>query len=140
VPTLIELERLRTENVRLIKLLERHGIDWRIPEKTEAEPELIRFVDADTSPISTHEKINIFRKLFRGRTDIYPARWESKTTGKSGYAPACENEWVPRVCEKPRIKCADCDNRKLAPLTDAVVYDHLAGKQTIGVFPLLGNL
>lgn len=134
-----DLEKLRIENARLIKLLEHHGIEWRIPQKIEVEPEPIRFVEAEHSPIGTAEKVNIFRKLFRGRTDIYPIRWESKTTGKSGYAPACENEWVPRVCEKPRIKCSDCSNRKLAPLTDAVVYDHLAGKQTIGVFPLLSD-
>lgn len=134
-----DLEKLRIENARLIKLLEYHGIDWQLPEKVAVEPEPIRFVEAEPSFISTAEKLNIFRKLFRGRTDIYPVRWESKTTGKSGYSPACENEWVPIVCEKPRIKCADCTKRKLAPLTDAVVYDHLAGKQTIGVFPLLND-
>lgn len=108
-------------------------------KKIKVELEPIRFIEVEPSLISTAEKVNIFRKLFRGRTDIYPIRWESKTTGKSGYAPACENEWVPRVCEKPRIKCSDCSNRKLASLTDAVVYDHLAGKQTIGLFPLLSD-
>jgi hypothetical protein len=40
--TQADLEILRLENARLIKLLERHGIDWRIPEKTEVEPEPIR--------------------------------------------------------------------------------------------------
>ncbi|WP_432257959.1 TOTE conflict system archaeo-eukaryotic primase domain-containing protein [Cupriavidus sp. TMH.W2] len=29
----------------------------------------------------------LFRRLFRGRTDAYPIRWESKSTGKAGYAP-----------------------------------------------------
>lgn len=134
-----DIEELRFENTRLIKLLELHGIDWGLQEKVEVEPEPIRFIEAEHSPIGTAEKVNIFRKLFRGRTDIYPVQWESKTTGKSGYAPACENKWVPIVCEKPRIKCSDCNNRKLAPLTDAVVYNHLAGKQTIGVFPLLSD-
>ena len=81
-----DIEELRFENTRLIKLLEFHGIDWRIQEKIELEPETIRLVDAELSPISTVEKVNIFRKLFRGRTDIYPVRWESKTTERSGYA------------------------------------------------------
>jgi superfamily II DNA or RNA helicase len=134
-----DIEKLHAENIRLTQLLENHGIEWRLPVKPEVELELIVFVDVEPSPISTAEKISIFRKLFCGRTDVYPTRWESKTTGKSGYAPACENEWVPRVCEKPRIKCSDCNHRKLAPLTDAVIYDHLAGKQTIGVFPLLSD-
>ena len=79
----------------------------------------------------------LFRRLFRGRTDVYPVRWESKTTGKSGYAPACANEWRAGVCEKPRIKCGDCGNRSLIPLSDAVIYDHLAGEHTVGVYPLL---
>ena len=66
-----------------------------------------------------------------------PVRWESATTGKSGYAPACANEWRPGICEKPRIKCADCGNRSLIPVSDAVIYSHLAGEKTIGVYPLL---
>src|SRR6185437_762291 len=50
---------------------------------------------------------------------------------------ACANEWLAGVCEKPRIKCSDCGHRRLLPLSDAVLYDHLAGKHTIGVYPLL---
>ncbi len=38
---------------------------------------------------------------------------------------------------KPRIKCGDCSNRLLIPLSDAVIYDHLAGEHTVGVYPLL---
>lgn len=66
-------------------------------------------------------------------------RWAAKTTGKSGYAPACANEWRTGVCEKPRIKCGDCRNRSLIPLSDAVIYAHLAGDHTIGVYPLLDD-
>ena len=47
------------------------------------------------------------------------------------------NEWRAGVCEKPRIKCGDCAHRVLQPLTDAVIYDHLAGEHTVGVYPLL---
>lgn len=65
------------------------------------------------SRLSTGEKVALFRRLFRGRTDVYPVRWESKTTGKTGYSPACANEWLAGVCEKPRIKCGDCGNRLL---------------------------
>jgi len=63
------------------------------------------FVNQCSSP---EEKIALFRSLFRGRDDVYPRRFESRKTGKSGYAPACANEWVPGICEKPRIKCAEC--------------------------------
>lgn len=129
-----DLSALQAENARLIALLESHGIEWRTLQPTACEtraPKASRF--------STTEKVEIFRRLFRGRADVYPVRWESKTSGKAGYSPACANEWLAGLCEKPRIKCSDCNNRLLLPLSDAVIYDHLAGSHTIGVYPLLEN-
>ncbi len=127
------LSKLQAENARLTALLDIHGIDWRLP----AEPAIANTSEAEASRLSTHEKVALFRRLFRGRADVYSVRWESKSTGKSGYAPACANEWRAGVCEKPRIKCSDCDKRLLIPLSDSVIYDHLAGKRTVGVYPLL---
>lgn len=127
-----ELAALRAENARLIALLEAQGIEWRLPQ-----PATVVAREQECSRLSTTEKVTLFRRLFRGRTDVYPIRWESKTTGKTGYAPACANEWRAGVCEKPRIKCGDCGNRLLIPLSDAVIYDHLAGEHTVGVYPLL---
>jgi hypothetical protein len=126
------LAALQAENARLIALLASHGIEWRPPSEPASfgrEPERPRF--------STDDKVALFRRLFRGRSDVYPIRWESKTTGKTGYAPACANEWRAGVCEKPRIKCGDCRNRLLVPLSDSVIYSHLAGEHTVGVYPLL---
>lgn len=127
-----ELEGIKAENERLIALLEQHGIEWRLP------PPLIDVVqESAPSRLSPTEKVALFIKLFRGRPDVYPVRWESKTAGKSGYTPACANEWRAGVCEKPRIKCADCHNRHLIPLSEHVIYDHLAGRHTVGIYPLL---
>ena len=125
-------EALRAENARLISLLESHGIEWRLPP-----PPAAPVPEPEPSRLSTGEKVALFRRLFRGRTDVYPVRWESKTTGKAGYSPACANEWRAEVCEKPRIKCGDCNKRLLIPLSDSVIYDHLAGEHTVGVYPLL---
>jgi hypothetical protein len=61
-----------------------------------------------TNQSSQEEKIVLFRSLFRGREDIYPRRFESLKTGKQGYQPACRNEWVRGICEKPKIRCEDC--------------------------------
>ena len=89
------------------------------------------------------EKIALFRSLFRGREDVYPRRFESRRTGKSGYAPACGNEWVAGICEKPRIKCADCPNRNFLAMTDEVIRWHLCGKDergrsfVAGVYPMM---
>ena len=88
-------------------------------------------------------KIRLFRSLFRGREDVYPRRFESRKTGKSGYAPACSNEWVRGVCEKPRIKCAECQHRRFLPVTDDVIRWHLSGEDehrqpfVAGIYPLL---
>jgi superfamily II DNA or RNA helicase/very-short-patch-repair endonuclease len=92
---------------------------------------------------SSQAKIALFRSLFRGREDVYPRRFESRKTGKSGYAPACADEWVPGICEKPRIKCAECPNRRFLPVTDDVIRWHLSGRDeagqafVAGVYPLL---
>ena len=128
-----ELTRLRAEVTRLIALLESHGIDWGLPPA----PTTASAPPPEPSNLSTAEKVALFRRLFRGRTDVHPVRWESATTGKSGYAPARTNEWRPGLCEKPRINCADCGNRALVPVSDAVIYSHLAGEKTIGIYPLL---
>ena len=99
-----------------------------------------------TNQSSQEEKIALFRSLFRGREDVYPRRFESLKTGKAGYQPACRNEWVRGICEKPRIRCEDCANRAFLPVTDEVVRNHLLGMDpqdksgrdfTIGVYPML---
>ncbi|WP_367025921.1 hypothetical protein ABZN20_16130 [Methylococcus sp. ANG] len=84
-----ELAALRAENARLISLLESHGIEWRARQQPSPLP-------VEPSRLSTDEKVDLFRRLFRGRTDVFPVRWESKTTGKSGYAPACANDKFAR--------------------------------------------
>src|SRR5574337_672555 len=55
-------------------------------------------------PSTSAEKVALFRSLFCGREDLYPKLWTNARTGRKGYAPACANEWVPGVCEKPRVK------------------------------------
>ncbi len=82
-------------------------------------------------------RLRCFADWFRGRDDVWALRWESKNSGKSGYSPACANEWQPGICGKPRIKCSDCSHRQLIPVSDPVIYRHLAGEHTIGVYPLL---
>ncbi len=88
-------------------------------------------------------KIALFRSLFRGREDVYPRRFESRKTGKSGYQPACANEWARGLCEKPKVKCGACPHRRFLPVTDDVIRWHLAGREddgrdfVMGVYPML---
>lgn len=110
-------------------------------------PQLMIPMDQAVEPVNHHSlpaiKIALFRSLFRGRDDVYPRRFENRNTGKSGYAPACVHEWVQGLCEKPRIKCAACPNRKFRPVTDDVIRRHLSGQDfngrdfVMGVYPML---
>ncbi len=132
----IEVQRLLEENARLKALLSKHGID----QKNEhlIDPVSSSKKRSNDIQFTTAEKIDLFRRLFRGHTDVFPLRWES-TKGSSGYSPACRNEWKPGICYKPQIKCADCSQRLLTPITNDVIYNHLAGKHVIGVYPLLAD-
>jgi hypothetical protein len=88
-------------------------------------------------------KIALFRSLFRGRDDVYPRRFESRKTGRSGYQPACSNEWDRVLCDKRRVKCPECPNRRFLPLTDEVIHSHLSGRDengrdfVVGIYPVL---
>ena len=95
---------LQVENARLIALLESHGIEWRAPPApapSTPQPE--------PSRLSTAEKVALFRRLFRGRTDVYPVRWESKTSGKSGYVGCLDA--ARELLKDNRIRCDLQDER-----------------------------
>ena len=99
---------------------------------------------AITNDSSSAEKVALFRRLFAGRTDVFPGRWENPRTGRSGYAPVCANEWVRGVCGKPQVKCGECPNQAFVPIGDYIFRSHLAGKAagssadfTVGVYPML---
>ena len=83
------------------------------------------------------EKVALFRSLFRGRDDVYPRLWANPKTGRTGYAPACTNEWVRGVCDKPRVKCGECPAQAFLPFTGQVILDHLQGRHVVGMYPLL---
>ena len=54
-----------------------------------------------------------------------------------GYAPACRNEWMRGLCDKPRVKCGVCSNQAFLAVTDEVIDGHLRGRHTVGVYPIL---
>lgn len=89
------------------------------------------------APESPAEKVALFRSLFRGRGDVYPKLWTNAKSGRTGYAPACANEWVRGVCEKPQIRCGECPNQAFTTVSDRVIADHLQGRHVVGVYPLL---
>ena len=89
------------------------------------------------SPLS--EKVRLFRSLFRGREDVFAKLWWSQKSQRAGYSPVCRHEWNPAWCDKPRVKCGTCPNQDYTPVTDEVIQDHLEGRHTIGIYPVLSD-
>ena len=97
--------------------------------------------DSDTlfkkfNSIIDEEKISLFLKLFTGRTDVFAKLWENKKSGRKGWSPVCSNEWVRGVCEKPKIKCAECLNQSFEPFNAKVIHRHLKGEIIIGAYAI----
>ena len=122
-------------------LIERQQLLERIKELEAENTELRKRLGEDVTPtekkptamqkLSLKEKVDLFRSLFKGREDVFARRWYSKTSGKAGYQPVCQNEWTP-MCDKRTFKCADCPYRHFSPLTDNDIYRHLEGKDADG--------
>ncbi|HEU4591847.1 MAG TPA: DEAD/DEAH box helicase family protein [Steroidobacteraceae bacterium] len=115
------------------------------PAAQSPTPTLSTEVTAASPPA---QKVALFRKLFSGRLDVFPVRWENSGTGRSGYAPACRNEWVRGVCDKPHVKCGECPNQAFIPVSDDIIASHLRGRDSTrrgdapfvcGVYPLLAD-
>ena len=79
--------------------------------------------------IDVEEKVQLFRSLFRGRSDVYALRWEQASTGKKGWSPAVLGGWSKGTAAHPQ----------LLPLTDDVMSKHLAGRATCGLYPLMSD-
>ena len=127
-----EIDGLRLENERLRALL---GLDIeRTAEPpTSWEPTLFASpapprssVDRRSSPA---DKVQLFRSLFSGRDDVYAVRWQNDRSGKSGWSPKVVGGWANS--KRP--------DREHEPLTDAVIEQHLAGDESVGLYPLLRN-
>lgn len=132
-----ECERLRRENADLRLRLgeppeERTpiiGTDSSLDQK-KVQPSAT--ITAGSRP---ELKVSLFRSLFRGRDDVYAVRWEGRN-GRTGYSPAGVREWSPAT-SPGRGQKRSFRHSKLFPLSEEVIRDHLLGRQTIGVYPLL---
>ena len=120
--------RLRVENARLRGLLgldtrvnDGHAVTWSPMLLTE--PSRSSSVDS-SSPLSV--KISLLWSLFGARSDVYAVRWESASSGKSGWQPATKSRWARGRAPRDYL-----------PLTDEVFESHVAGRETVGIYPLL---
>ena len=88
------------------------------------------------TPGTNEEKIDLFLSLFGARRSVYPKLWINLKKGSKGYSPACGNEWVHGLCEKPRVRCSDCPNQNFPTLDHSAVHSHLTGRHTIGTYAI----
>ncbi len=132
-----ECERLRAENAQLKARLgdfpkPAAAPDVPLPASQLPKTKLPETLTANSPP---DQKVVRLRSLFRGRDDVYAVRWEGKN-GRTGYSPAGIRDWEQPVFTKTG-KRKSFRLSKPFPLSDDVVRDHLLGKQTIGIYPLL---
>ncbi len=122
-----EIEDLQRENERLRSLL---GLPDAGVAEAPARYTLFPLGDPlpsvdDSSPLE--DKTSLMRALFRGREDVHAERWTSSRSGKAGYSPAVAGGW----------SASRGTAKQFLPLTDDVIVEHLAGRRTIGIYPLM---
>jgi superfamily II DNA or RNA helicase len=122
-----EVERLRAENARLLRLLE---LSPR--EATAPGPAQLGFFEARPGPVHAGspapQKVAFFAALFAARADVYATRWENARTGKAGWLPAVAGGWR---------RGSRHEDRDYLPLTAEVITAHLSGEIHLGLYPLL---
>lgn len=80
--------------------------------------------------------INLYKSLFRGRTDIYAVRWEKD--GRSGYMPAYKVDWTDYNKHKAQGGTfKEYKNKEYLPYDNNVIESHLSGRETCGIYSLL---
>src|SRR4051812_46620907 len=97
----VEVKRIATLEAEISAL---DAIPIELPATVVADPvALTSEAPAQAAtPRAPQEKLQIFRRLFRGRPDVYPTRFES-AKGKQGYGPACANKFLKGLCELPKV-------------------------------------
>src|SRR5882724_29079 len=131
-----ECERLREENTKLrLRVGDHNGSPASKPPTAAFQSNQAIQAENVRTDSPPDLKVSLFMNLFRGRDDVYAVRWEGKN-GRTGYSPAGIREW-DQAASARRGQKRTFRHSKLFPLDEEVIRDHLLGRQTIGVYPLL---
>lgn len=132
------LKQLDTERAEVLQAIKdlKAATDREFKPIQVSERSLLGRSLRDSAPLTQDEQLALFLELFRCRASVYSKRWENTKSGKSGYAPACRNEWVQPLCQKPTIKCTECRNQAFLPLDEDAIQAHLQGKITVGTYAI----
>lgn len=135
------IQKLQKENNELKYLLKAN----KIPLSSSIENDTLESIeeyDLDQASRIIDERINYdvankFFYMFWGRMDVFARRGKN-----GGYFTQCDNRWNStcpiyngkiKKCEK------DCANRKYSTLSKEIIYKHLNGSDSIGIYPLFEN-
>lgn len=134
-----EMDQLRQENDSLRQ--ENASLKAQLGRQPEAR---VGLMIRETQPSQNAQdckqvdKLKLLRSLFYGRQDVYSERGKNKNDkGKWTYWPARQHDWsIPHKSVKgAKSQCSlICP---VLPISDRVLEDHLNGKRTIGIYPLL---
>ena len=84
------------------------------------------------------DNIALFASIFLGRKDIYAVRWEKDD--KSGYMPAYKVDWSDYEKHKAQGGTfKDYPGKEYLPFDNTVIKNHLTGRETCGIYPLLDD-
>ncbi|MDA3821893.1 MAG: DEAD/DEAH box helicase family protein, partial [Bacteroidales bacterium] len=105
-------------------------------KELEHSSNFLGIVASPETVLSPQDKVALFLRLFRTRSDVYAHFWENKKSGRTGYSPVCSNEWIDGVCFKPKTKCVDCTHQAFVPFDEKTAISHLTGKSLIGSYAI----
>ena len=81
-------------------------------------------------------QVELYKMLFRGRADVYAVRWEKEN--KRGYMPAYKVDWSDYNRHKAQGgSFADYSKKEYKVFDNTAIENHLEGKETIGIYPLM---
>lgn len=142
---LAELDGQRERLTARLEALQKELHELTEKEGTSPQAPLGNAPVTNASPAST--KLELLRRLFKGREDVYARRWESAKTGKAGYSPACCDPWAYSSSFGGKGRRTRPDHSEFLPFTDTVWRDHIRGYEQLanggtrefvaGVFPML---
>ena len=154
-----KIKLLKTEVLRLQKLLDHAGIDYTKKENQPVYNDIWGIAEINQQSekqgssilpeIITSKHASYFYSFFKGRQDIYSRRSgkPNKKTGKHGYYTQCWNFWKDGICPKKsgiQTRCSECKNKNYKALRGEDIFEHLVGKKedcsdVIGIYPMLAD-
>lgn len=120
-----ELTKLKEENQKLKEILKNLGYI---------------FIEDDIH-LSKQDRLKIYMSYFRGRNDIYAAKYFSNKKGTFQYSPVCLNKFNKKICLLANGgNCQKCTHFNAKQLTTEIILYHIQKSNNgIGIYPLLAD-